>query len=101
MQRIILKSKIHRATVTDANIEYEGSITLDEELMDAAGLLPYEQVSIYNVTNGERFQTYVIKGERGPPGKKGAYYYNSQLCGYGRDRGNKLSACHGICGCKK
>lgn len=65
MQRIILKSKIHRATVTDANIEYEGSITLDEELMDAAGLLPYEQVSIYNVTNGERFQTYVIKGERG------------------------------------
>src|SRR3989338_5331659 len=65
MQRIILKSKIHRATVTDANIEYEGSITLDEELMYAAGLLPYEQVSIYNVTNGERFQPYVIKGERG------------------------------------
>jgi aspartate 1-decarboxylase len=65
MQRIMLKSKIHRATVTDANVDYEGSITLDEELMDAAGLLPYEQVNIYNITNGARFQTYVIKGERG------------------------------------
>lgn len=65
MQRIMLKSKIHRATVTDANIDYEGSITLDEELMEAAGLLPFEQVHIYNITNGARFQTYVIRGERG------------------------------------
>ena len=65
MQRIMLKSKIHRATVTDANIDYEGSITLDEELMEAAGLLPFEQVHIYNITNGERFQTYAINGERG------------------------------------
>lgn len=65
MQRIMLKSKIHRATVTDANIEYEGSITLDEELMEAAGILPFEQVHIYNITNGARFQTYAIKGERG------------------------------------
>lgn len=65
MQRIMLKSKIHRATVTDANIDYEGSITLDEELMEAAGLLPFEQVHIYNITNGERFRTYVIKGGRG------------------------------------
>jgi len=65
MQRIMLKSKIHRATVTDANIEYEGSITLDEGLMEAAGILPFEQVHIYNITNGARFQTYAIKGERG------------------------------------
>lgn len=65
MQRIMLKSKIHRATVTDANIDYEGSITLDEELMEAANLLPFEQVHIYNITNGERFRTYVIKGSRG------------------------------------
>lgn len=65
MQRIMLKSKIHRATVTDANIDYEGSITLDEELMEAAALLPFEQVHIYNITNGERFRTYIIKGGRG------------------------------------
>lgn len=65
MQRIMLKSKIHRATVTDANIDYEGSITLDEDLMEAAALLPFEQVHIYNITNGERFRTYVIKGGRG------------------------------------
>lgn len=65
MQRIMLKSKIHRATVTDANVDYEGSIMLDQELMEAAGILPYEQVHIYNITNGARFQTYAIKGERG------------------------------------
>ena len=56
MQRIMLKSKIHRATVTDANVDYEGSITLDEDLMETAGLLPFEQVHIYNITNGQRFQ---------------------------------------------
>ncbi len=61
----MLKSKIHRARVTDANLEYEGSITVDEELMDAAHLLEYEQVDIYNINNGNRFSTYVIKGERG------------------------------------
>ena len=65
MQRIMLKSKIHRATVTDANVDYEGSITLNEDLMETAGLLPFEQVHIYNITNGQRFQTYVIRGERG------------------------------------
>lgn len=62
MQRIMLKSKIHRATVTDANIDYEGSVSIDESLMEAAGIFPFEQVHIYNITNGERFQTYVIKG---------------------------------------
>jgi aspartate 1-decarboxylase len=65
MERIMLKSKIHRAKVTDANIEYEGSITLDEKLMDIADLVPFEQVHVYNISNGNRFQTYCIKGEKG------------------------------------
>ena len=65
MQRIMLKSKIHRATLTDANLEYEGSITIDEDLMEAADILAFEQVQIYNINNGNRFETYVIKGERG------------------------------------
>lgn len=65
MQRIMLKSKIHRATVTDANIDYEGSISIDENLMEATGILPFEQVHIYNISNGNRFQTYAIKGARG------------------------------------
>lgn len=60
----VLKSKIHRATVTEANLNYIGSITIDEELMDAANLLPYEKVSVVNNNNGERFETYIIKGER-------------------------------------
>ncbi|MFA4915222.1 MAG: aspartate 1-decarboxylase [Syntrophales bacterium] len=63
MQRFMLKSKLHRATVTDANLEYEGSITIDESLMDAADLLTYEKVAIYNISNGERFSTYTIKGK--------------------------------------
>ena len=65
MERIMLKAKIHRARVTEYNLHYEGSITIDEELMEAADILPFEQVQVYNVTNGERFETYVIKGERG------------------------------------
>lgn len=65
MQRTMLKSKLHRATVTDADLHYEGSITIDTDLMDAADLVSYEQVDIYNVSNGERFSTYVIKGPRG------------------------------------
>ncbi len=60
MNRIMLKSKIHRATVTDVNLEYEGSIAIDEALLECAGILPYEKVDIYNVTNGVRFQTYTI-----------------------------------------
>lgn len=64
MQRIMLQSKIHRATVTDANLHYEGSITVDESLMEKANLIPFEQVHIYNVSNGERFETYVIRGPR-------------------------------------
>jgi aspartate 1-decarboxylase len=65
MQRFILKSKIHRTTVTDCDLNYEGSITIDEELMNAADIFPYEKVYIYNVSNGERFSTYAIKGEKG------------------------------------
>ncbi len=63
MFRSMLKSKIHRATVTDANLHYKGSLTLDRNLMDAADLLPFEQVMIYNISNGERFDTYIIEGE--------------------------------------
>ncbi len=65
MQRTILKSKIHRVKVTGACIDYEGSVTIDSTLLDAADILEYEQVHIYNVSNGERFATYVIKGEPG------------------------------------
>jgi len=63
MQRFMLKSKLHRATVTDADLHYEGSITIDENLMKAANIIPYEKVAIYNVSNGERFTTYAIKGK--------------------------------------
>jgi len=65
MQRTLLKSKIHRATVTDANLHYQGSITIDPLLMEAADLVPFERVEIYNVTNGERFATYAIPGTPG------------------------------------
>ena len=61
----LLKSKIHRAQVTAANLEYEGSLTLDRDLMDKAGLLPYERILCSNMANGQRFETYVIPGERG------------------------------------
>ncbi|MEN6468604.1 MAG: aspartate 1-decarboxylase [Smithella sp.] len=64
MQRFMMKSKIHRATVTDADLHYEGSISIDENLMDAANMIPYEQVEIYDVNNGERFSTYIISGKR-------------------------------------
>lgn len=65
MQREFLKSKIHRAVVTDANLHYEGSITIDRDLMDAADLREYEKVSILDINNGQRFDTYVIEGMRG------------------------------------
>lgn len=63
--RIMLKSKIHRARVTDGNIDYEGSITIDRRLMQAADIIPYEQVQVLNVNNGARFTTYAIEGEKG------------------------------------
>ena len=65
MRRPFLLAKIHRAVVTEADLDYEGSLTLDQDLLDAAGLLPNQRVEIYNVTNGERFATYLIAGPRG------------------------------------
>ena len=61
----VYKSKIHRATVTEADVNYIGSITIDENLMDAAGMLEHERVQVLNLRNGERLETYIIKGERG------------------------------------
>jgi len=65
MQIEILKSKIHRVTVTDADINYMGSITIDEDLMDASNIIENEKVQVVNLNNGERLETYVIKGKRG------------------------------------
>lgn len=65
MTRTLLKSKIHRATVTEANIEYEGSISIDEDLLRAADILPYESVEVWDCTNGARLRTYAIPGEAG------------------------------------
>src|SRR5271169_4874887 len=80
MLRCFLRSKIHLATVTESNLAYEGRITIDRELMEMAGILPYEQVMISNMNNGERFETYVIPGKKGarefclngPTARKGA-----------------------------
>ena len=65
MRRILCKSKIHRATLTGADLNYEGSLTLDRALMDAADMLPYERVQVVNVNNGARLETYLIPGEAG------------------------------------
>ena len=65
MRRTMCKSKIHRALLTGADVHYEGSITLDRDLMDAADMLPFEKVQVVNVNNGARLETYVIEGERG------------------------------------
>lgn len=64
MLRTMCKSKIHRATITDANLNYEGSLTIDENLMEAADILPFERVQVVNINNGARLETYVITGER-------------------------------------
>jgi aspartate 1-decarboxylase len=64
MRRSMLKSKIHRATVTHADVDYEGSLTLDPELLEAADILPFEEVHVWNVTRGTRFGTYAMTGER-------------------------------------
>ena len=65
MLKCMLRSKIHQATVTDSNILYEGSLTVDQDLLDAVGIISYEQVRVSNLNNGERFETYIIPGERG------------------------------------
>ena len=79
MLRCMLRAKIHMATITESNIAYEGSITIDEAILINAGMLPYEQVMISNVNNGERFETYIIPGKKnsgmiclnGPTARKG------------------------------
>ena len=79
MLRCMLRAKVHMATVTEANIAYEGSITIDEAILKEAGMLPFEQVMISNVNNGERFETYIIPGKKnsgeiclnGPTARKG------------------------------
>lgn len=96
MLRQMLRSKIHRAIVTDGNLEYDGSLTIDQTLLEAAGILPFEQVMVSNLNNGERFETYVIPGKKdsgvvclnGPTARKGVVgdrvvifcyeYYNEQ-----------------------
>ncbi len=65
MQRVMLKTKIHRATVTHSELDYEGSCAIDGRLLDAAGIHEYEQIQIYNIANGERFTTYAIRAEEG------------------------------------
>lgn len=65
MERTFFKSKIHRARITDANLNYEGSLTIDSELMEAAEILPYEKVDVVNINTGARFTTYAIKGKKG------------------------------------
>ncbi len=72
MQRTMLKSKIHRATVTGADMNYEGSIAIDKKLIEAANLLEFERVDIYNINNGQRFSTYVILGGKGEISLNGA-----------------------------
>lgn len=80
MEIEVLKSKVHRAVITEANLNYVGSLTLDEDLMDAANLIENEKVQVVNVNNGERIETYIIKGKRGsgvvclngPAARKGA-----------------------------
>lgn len=77
----MLKSKIHKARVTETNFDYEGSLTLDESLMKAADMIPYEQVHVYNISNGERFLTYLIKGEKdsGIVGVNGAAAHKAKV----------------------
>ena len=81
MRRTLLKGKIHRAKVTEVNKDYEGSLTLDENLMKEADMMPYEQVHIYNISNGERFSTYLIKGEKnsGVIGVNGAAAHKAKV----------------------
>jgi len=65
MKRVFLKSKLHGLIVTETRLDYEGSLCLDESLIEAAGLFPFEKVHVYNLTTGDRFSTYLIKGEKG------------------------------------
>jgi len=85
MHREVLRGKIHRATVTEANLEYEGSLTVDRELLEAAGFSAHEKIDVYNLTNGNRFSTYLIEG---PPGS-GVICVNGAAAHLAR-RGDKI-----------
>ena len=91
MWRKLLRSKIHRATVTAGDLAYEGSITVVEQLMRAAGLIPHEAVNVYNVTNGNRFETYVIPGAGG----SGTIQINGAACHLARPGDLIIIACYG------
>lgn len=96
MLRCLLRAKIHIATVTESNLAYEGSITIDEAIVKKAGILPYEQVMISNLNNGERFETYVIPGKKGeiclngPTARKGVVGDRIIIFSYGYVEDNKL-----------
>lgn len=98
MLRCILRAKIHMATVTESNLAYEGSITIDESLLEKVGMLPYEQVMISNLNNGERLDTYVIPGRRnsgeiclnGPTARKGVVGDRIIIFSYGYFDENEL-----------
>ena len=81
MRRIMLKAKIQKLVVTETNLDYEGSLTLDESLMEAVGMIPFEQIHVYNISNGERFLTYLIKGAKnsGVVGVNGAAVHKAKV----------------------
>jgi len=86
MMIYLLKSKLHRASVTDGNVNYEGSLTVSEDLMEAVGFVPYERILVGNLSNGERFETYLIAGQRG----KGEICLNGATAHLGK-RGDLLT----------
>jgi hypothetical protein len=88
MKRTLLKSKIHRAKVTDADLNYEGSVTVDLDLLDAADIVEHEQVDIYDITNGARLTTYAIPGRRGSGGRLGHHRQLRRIL----DRGNRTAS---------
>lgn len=96
MLRCVLRAKIHMATVTESNLEYEGSITIDKGLLEKAGILPYEQVLVSNLNNGERFETYVIPGKKaeiclnGPTARKGVVGDRIIIFSYGYIEDEKI-----------
>ena len=81
MRRTMLKAKIQKLVVTETNLDYEGSLTLDENLMKAGGMIPFEQIHVYNISNGERFSTYLIKGAKnsGVVGVNGAAVHKAKV----------------------
>ncbi len=81
MRRTVLKAKIQKLVVTETNLDYEGSLTLDESLMKAVGMIPFEQIHVYNISNGERFLTYLMKGAKdsGVVGVNGAAVHKAKI----------------------